>query len=391
MSLNKPTHPLRELLLGSDLQQQRHVLLALLTLVPYVCSTVGIVHSLHLGYMSPRQAAVLTTLSLSTFTVFYLLVRSGWSKRFRDPVLALPHAVCAVLIAISAYASLGDIRANVIILIAQIIVLSMFRLRPREVLWLGITTVLMLGACIAYVSYRDPLHYKATTGWGHFALAGSTLLALSLIGKWVSDIRMRIALQARELTEAIHTLQQMATTDMLTGTLNRRMLTELLDNEFRLWERSGTPFCVVLIDIDHFKQVNDRHGHGVGDKVLRLLVDNATPQLRQVDKLGRWGGEEFLLMLPHATLDAAVVAAERLRGSFEALRFDDVPGLRVTLSAGVAQVRPGETLEHTIDRADAALYRAKQAGRNRCLPSRDEGAAPSAMPDVHAQPQGVQS
>jgi diguanylate cyclase len=373
-----PLHnPLSRLLLGSDRLMQRHVWFALLSFVPYVGSVISIVHAWHLGYISETQVMVLLGLSLSTCAVVYALVRSGWSARFQDPVLALPHSVCGVLICLGAYASLGPIRANVIILIAQIIVLSMFRLRPRQVLGLGVATVAMLGACIVFVTTRDPVKYPATSGWAHFVLAGSALLSLSLIGKWVSDIRSRIARQAGELTDAIATLQQMATTDMLTGTLNRRMLTELMENEFKLWERTSGPFCLVLIDIDHFKQVNDRHGHGVGDMVLRRFVADALPQLRQVDKLGRWGGEEFLLMLPRVSMEAAMVAAERLRSSFEALRFDEAPGLRVTLSAGVAQVCPGEALEHTVDRADAALYRAKQTGRNRCQAAGEPGAAAS--------------
>jgi len=378
MSRTPPPNLFSRILLGTDRQLRRHVWFTLLSFVPYVGSVVGIVHAWHLGYMTDTQAEVLLGVMLTICAVLYPLVRSGWSARFRDPVLALPHAICSVLVSLGAYASLGPIRANVIILIAQIIVLSMFRLRPRQVLGLGVATVAMLGACIVFVTVRDPVHYTPASGWAHFVLAGSSLLSLSLIGKWVSDIRARIARQAGELTDAIATLQQMATTDMLTGTLNRRMLTELMENEFKLWERTGGAFCLVLIDIDHFKQVNDRYGHGVGDVVLRRFVQDALPQLRQVDKLGRWGGEEFLLMLPRVSMEAALVAAERLRSSFEALRFDEAPGLRVTLSAGVAQIRPGEALEHTVDRADAALYRAKQTGRNRCQAAAEPGAGAQA-------------
>ncbi len=377
MSRLHPSSAFSRLLLGTQPQMRRHVWLAVLSLAPYVGSTIGIVHARHLGLMSSAVATGLLVASLSTFVFFFALVRSGWSQRFDDPVLALPHSLCAILISLAAYASLGDHRANVIILMTQVVVLSMFRLRPKQVLGLGVTTVALLGACILFVTLRDPVHYKPASGWAHFVLAGSTILALSLIGKWVSDIRVRIARQSRELTEAIDTLQQMATTDMLTGTLNRRMLTELLEHEFKVWERTGTGFCVALFDVDHFKLVNDRHGHAVGDVVLRSFVNSSRPQLRQVDKLGRWGGEEFLLMLPHVSLDAALVAAERVRSSFEALRFDETPGLRVTISAGVAEIRHGETLEHAIDRADAALYRAKQSGRNRCQAADDSNNPPA--------------
>ncbi len=388
MSRPRPPSAFSLLLLGHNPQVRRHVWLVVLSLTPYLGSTIGIVHAQHLGIMSPFMAHVLLCASLSTYLLFFALVRSGWSQRFEDPVLALPHSLCAILTSLVAYASLGDHRANVIILMTQVVVLSMFRLKPKQVLGLGVTTVAMLGACILLVTQHDPVHYKPASSWAHFVLAGSTILALSLIGKWVSDIRVRIARQSRELTEAIDTLQQMATTDMLTGTLNRRMLTELLEHEFKVWERTGTRFCLALFDIDHFKQVNDEHGHAVGDLVLRQFVSISRPQLRQVDKLGRWGGEEFLLMLPHANLDASLVAAERVRASFEALRFDESPGLRVTLSAGVAEIRPGETLEHAIDRADAALYRAKHSGRNRCQLADDSSAPHEGNPSVATSPTG---
>ncbi len=385
-----PLSPLKFLLhglLGREPRVRASVQMVLVTLVPYLCSVGGIAHSHYLRYMTDMQALVLSSLSVTTFVVFYVLVRSGWSQRFRDPVLAFPHALISVLICMGAYASLGDIRANVLLLVAQVVVLSMFRLEPKQVLALGVSTVALLGACIVVVSLRDPVHYKASTGWGHFVLAGASLLALSLIGKWVSDMRVRIASQARELSDAIGTLQQMATTDMLTGTLNRRMLSELLDDEHRHWERTGVSYCVALLDIDHFKQVNDKWGHAVGDVVLRRLVDATRPQMRQVDKLGRWGGEEFLLLLPHVNLDSALIATDRLRATFEALRFDEAPGLRVTLSAGVAEVARGETLEHAIDRADRALYAAKADGRNRVLPAAPLGHTVSA-PRV-APTQGV--
>jgi len=383
MSRPRPPSAITRLLLGPTPQRRRHVALIAMSLAPYAGSMICILHGRHLGLMPAEVASGLLGICVTTFLVFFLLVRSGWSQRFEDPVLTLPHAICSVLTTLGAYASLGDHRGNVVILMAQVIMLSMFRLKPRQVLTLAVATVALLGVCIFAITVKDPVVYKAPTGWSHFILAGSTLLSLGLIGKWVSDIRVRITRQSRELTEAIDTLQQMATTDMLTGTLNRRMLTELLEGEFKLWERTGQRFCVVLFDVDHFKQVNDRHGHAVGDLVLKRFVESSRPQLRQVDKLGRWGGEEFLLLLPHATLDTALVAADRIRQSFEDLRFDEAPGLRVSISGGVAEVRPDEALEHTIDRADAALYSAKQAGRNRCMDA-DERSAASMPGEVNA-------
>jgi diguanylate cyclase (GGDEF)-like protein len=356
---------LASLALGSDAHRRRHVLLLLRSLLPYSISVVVILHSWYLKLLPDDVAHWLLTGCLLTFVLMFGLVRSGWSARYADPVLTYPHALITIVLVLAAYATVGAQRADTLILVAQTIVLAMFRLKPSQVLSLGIVATALLGACILGLTLMAPTRYAPASGWAHFVVAGSTLLLLSLVGKWISDIRVRIGRQARELEEAVRTVQQMATTDMLTGALNRRMLTELTEAEMKLSERSGAPLCVALIDLDHFKHINDQHGHAAGDVVLKALTQTAHTQLRQVDKFGRWGGEEFLLMLPRIVERDAHAAVERLRLVIESLHYNEVPGLRVTFSSGVAQYQPGESIERLIERADEALYEAKQSGRNR--------------------------
>lgn len=379
--MNTPVwlQPLLNLLLGRETHQRRHVLFVLLTLQPYAISVGVIQHSQHLGLLDARMATQLTLASVISFGFFYALVRSGLTQKLADPVLTYAHALACNVLCIAAYVVLGDLRANTVILIAQTIVLSMFRLKPAQVLSLGVITVGLLGSSILGLTLVDAERYPAPTGWAHFVVAGSTLLLLSLVAKWVSDIRVRIGRQAGELAEAIRTVQQMATTDMLTGLLNRRMLTELAETELKLTERTGSPLCLALIDVDHFKAVNDQFGHTAGDAVLKGLAEHATQQLRQVDKLGRWGGEEFLLMLPRVALPEAMAALERLRQGVEALRYKEHHALQVTFSAGVAQAQPGESLEHLVERADQALYEAKAQGRNRCQRALEHVQPPPAL------------
>ncbi len=367
--MNKPLwlQPLSNLLLGVEPHRRRHVLLVLVTLQPYIVNLGVIMHSVHLGLLDMRMAQELTLASVITFLVVFALVRSGWSQRFGDPVLTFPHALVSIALCMAAYVQLGENRANVMILIAQTIVLAMFRLRPMQVLMLGVFTIISLCASILVMTMTNSLGGNSSSVWTHFVVGGSTLLTLSLIGKWVSDIRVRIGRQARELQEAVDTVKQMATTDMLTGALNRRMMTDMAETELRLIERTGAPMCVALIDIDHFKHVNDHFGHHAGDAVLRGVAQHTQGQIRQVDKFARWGGEEFLIMLPTIASAEAMIAIERLRQSVEALNFPGYPQLRITFSAGLAQALPGETLEHLIERADQALYDAKHQGRNRSL------------------------
>lgn len=167
--------------------------------------------------------------------------------------------------------------------------------------------------------------------------------------------------------EAEEQLRRLATTDGLTGLLNRRRFLELGQAEMERAARFGHPVGCVMFDVDHFKTINDRHGHDVGDAALAALAATALETLRGVDILGRLGGEEFAAILPETELDAAVAAAERLRLAVAAMRFSpDKGGLSMTISLGVAVRQDGrEGLDALLKRADEALYRAKASGRDR--------------------------
>ncbi len=157
--------------------------------------------------------------------------------------------------------------------------------------------------------------------------------------------------------------------DVLTGLLNRRAMQHELAIHWDLWRQRQEPFAVVSVDLDHFKQINDRWGHGAGDEVLRVTAGRLSAAARSAtDRVGRMGGEEFLVLLPGCLAEASSPAAERLRRALEASAVA-LPGgdtIRVTASLGVAAIRAGDrTPEEILQRADAALYAAKRAGRNR--------------------------
>lgn len=157
-------------------------------------------------------------------------------------------------------------------------------------------------------------------------------------------------------------MRQMAATDPLTGVANRRALNERLVASVALLERHGQPLSVLLLDIDHFKPINDQHGHATGDAVLVELAGLMSEQLRVSDLLGRWGGEEFMVLAASTPLGAAVELAERIREATMACRFSH--GQPLTVSIGVAQAQVGERPEQLVARADVALYEAKRLGRN---------------------------
>jgi diguanylate cyclase (GGDEF)-like protein len=162
-------------------------------------------------------------------------------------------------------------------------------------------------------------------------------------------------------------VQRLAVTDDLTGVHNRRHLFELAEHEFRQSQRYHRPLAAIMFDLDRFKDVNDTYGHGVGDEVLRAVAGHCRKLIREVDVLGRYGGEEFAVILPETDLKAAIEVAERFRSTVAARPLETSRGpIEVTVSAGVAEIHRDMIDVHSlIDRADAAMYFAKRTGRNR--------------------------
>ncbi len=170
------------------------------------------------------------------------------------------------------------------------------------------------------------------------------------------------------LREALSSLQDEVRRDELTGIANRRAFDEMLDKQISLSKRKSRPFSLLLIDVDHFKNINDTFGHTIGDEVLRFIAKRIESRIRKEDLAARFGGEEFTVLLPETLINSAVSVAEGIRSYFSKTRLnrDSKPKTigKVTISVGVAEYINGETATELINRADSALYKAKKNGRN---------------------------
>jgi diguanylate cyclase (GGDEF)-like protein len=291
----------------------------------------------------------------------------GWNLRLRDPSMTEPLIIVAIALQLSVVAAAPQIGFPFLANLFTVFAFGMTWLSVRDsfVVW----TLGTMGTATVFYAVGDRLGlptgsaFELALVWLYFSLILGRCLLLSVNA---NEMRERLAEGRRRLAASLEQVQQLASRDELTRSLNRRSLMAALEREHSRAERSGEGFAIAMIDLDHFKQVNDNHGHAAGDAVLSEFAATVHDAMRITDVFGRYGGEEFLLILVGSAPEAAREALERIRAAVQARDWNAVaPGLRVTMSAGIARFRKGETSEQILHRADIALYEAKRGGRNR--------------------------
>jgi len=299
----------------------------------------------------------------------WALTATGVNLRFRDPSITAPQVVMAVALQCAVVAMAPQIAFPFLANLFTVFAFGMIWMTPRQSMLVWTFGAIVLGGLVYAVGGRLAIpvatSYELTLVWLNFSLVLGRCVLLSVQS---NDLRQRLAKGRSQLAESLEQMRHLATHDELTLSLNRRSLIARLEQERNRAERGGEAFSVALLDLDHFKEINDNYGHAVGDDVLRAFAKTAHGAMRDSDAFGRYGSEEFMFVFGATAPAAAVAAVERVRASFAARDWNEfAPGLRVTVSAGVAGLRPGESVTQLLSRADAALYDAKHAGRNRVI------------------------
>lgn len=299
----------------------------------------------------------------------YLANAKGWNLRWRDPNLTEPLILVAIVLQLCVVVAAPQV--------AFPFLANLFTVFAFGMLWLTLRNAVAMWSLGVFgtgiVFYLAGGRFAAPTGsglevflmWAYFSLILGRCLLVSVAA---NETRMRLSESRRQLADTLEQVQRLASRDELTRSLNRRSVLAALERERSRAERSGTPFCVAMIDLDHFKRVNDSYGHAAGDAVLRAFAAAVHDTMRMTDIFGRYGGEEFLMILVGAAQEAALEAVERIRATVAAHDWRAiVPDAKVTMSAGLAGFRKGESVEKLLQRADRALYQAKHGGRNRTI------------------------
>lgn len=320
------------------------------------------------GLSDGRGLWAFTVFASAGLLVVFMLIRCGWSRRLADPSMTLPQMLYAIACNAAGYMIAGRAHGAVPLILAVILMFGMFGMTDRQVRFVGLYALALFGGAAAWMAMREPAIYPPAHELAYFMMTAVVVCGVLVLNTRMTTMRDRLRRQREDLARALDRIQQLATHDELTGLVNRRRMQELLDHERDRSARPGHTWCVALIDVDHFKSVNDHYGHAIGDQALRALAQLGRAQIRKADMLARWGGEEFVLLLPDTGLAAACQVVDRWRrrqGDAPLQADEDV--LHVRFSAGVAQHLDGESVEQTIARADAALYRAKALGRDRVV------------------------
>ena len=320
----------------------------------------------------PVQVPLFYALAGTAISAFgFLSFVKGWNLRWRDPNLTEPLVMWAILmqlgVALAAPQAAFPFLANLFTVFA--FGMLWLSLRDSVAVWsLGV-----FGAAVVFFAVGSRIGAPTSSAveiflmWLYFSLILGRCLLVSVAA---NDTRARLAESRRRLADTLEQVQRLSSRDELTRALNRRSLVAALERERSRAERGGTPFCIAMIDLDHFKSVNDNYGHAAGDAVLRTFSESVHDTMRATDVFGRYGGEEFLLILVGTSTEEAQEAVQRIHAAVAACDWRKiVPDSAVTLSAGIAPFRQSDSVEQLLHRADQALYRAKHGGRNRTIVS----------------------
>ena len=319
------------------------------------------------GTVPIALAPAYTFCGLALVALYVLFSELGFHERFRDHYLVAPQtAINTVFLLAFTYCAP---EVGVLFLCNLFVVFGFGALRTSARQTAVTWSVMVIGLIGLFLWTDKPIALPH----GNYLERLATMLVFALtigrcmfLGIFSSSMQQSLYQNGLKLKEAYRRIEELAELDELTGAYNRRCIMRMLDEEIARAGRNGQPCSVALIDLDWFKRINDAYGHPTGDEVLRTFAITMFANIRSVDRFGRYGGEEFLLILPELSESAATRTLERLRVIIAELDWSAFsPGMKVTISAGIATLRPNEGPDTLLARADKVLYAAKARGRNR--------------------------
>lgn len=343
----------------TERMQRRRVGFLLVGLVSYGMGLIICLLAASTGVLAWRYIVHWLLMVAAIKLSLYGLFRSRVNLRFKSPDFTEVQLLLALVpsLYVAYHAETPLARAAILLITLSALLYGVLGLSTRR--FLGVTGVYFSGylGLLAALGVNDFEVFDRPGTWMLLLALGLFVLQIALMGGFINRLRQGVVTRSKQIAD-------MARHDELTQCFNRRYLIDVLSDECRRSNRGGI-FGVCLMDIDYFKRINDGYGHGVGDEVLRRCAAQIQAMIRDVDVFGRYGGEEFLLILPQTQGTQLRGAAERVRQAIADMTFKaSGESFQITISAGIAQGCANESYPALLKRADDALYAAKRGGRN---------------------------
>ncbi|WP_166252224.1 GGDEF domain-containing protein [Marinobacter salicampi] len=355
-----------------------------MSLISYFVTFAVVVFCWYQGMVPGRVVGQFALFSIVLNGAFWVLIQSDFNLRFKDPSMTGAQMVLSLLPAlwVMFHLDAGQARAAFLMIAMVPLLYGILALSLRQFLAVSLWFIALYGLLyLAIWTFKPHLLTGARDMVQTLAFV-LVMAEMAIIGGFISGLRGKLRDRNRDLKAAMARIQELVNVDDLTGVYNRRRLFEVISEESSRYSRTPGSFSLCLLDIDHFKEVNDSYGHQAGDTILKTVAQCVANDLRAIDCFGRYGGEEFLIVLPQTPLNGASVKAERVRKAIEELRFPQITdALRISVSIGVAEYVCGENTDETLARADQALYRAKDSGRNQVITSAAPGPSAAVAAD----------
>lgn len=320
------------------------------------------------GTIEPVVPLVYAAAALVHITLSTLLHWTGFSDRLKNPHMTLWQMCFAICVQMLGILVCPKLNAFFLAIMFIIFAFGTLRISLKQALVVWLFACLAVTITLSQLSHSS-LGILAPTAWEKvlIGIAFATILLRTIgLGYYATSLRMK-------MYQKTHSLEQAVNYDSLTGVFNRGVILPAVQEHITLFKRKHIVSSIAMVDIDRFKQVNDTYGHPAGDVVLHELASHIRQSIRDTDKIGRYGGEEFIILMPATSLDEALNLVERIRQDIAPMTWDDLSAdLRITISAGVTEIHADDDLDELISRADRALYQAKQQGRNRVKTDNEE-------------------
>jgi diguanylate cyclase (GGDEF)-like protein len=359
----RPRRTANELARRARQRRQIQVMIA----ASYMLDALVLLLYAHAGTVPVFVGPAFAVAGLSSVAFYLALSETGFTERFKDHYFVVPQLFISVAIML-AFTWLAP-EVGVMFLCTLFTVFNFGSLRSTPWQTALAWTAMTAGLAWLFLMTDKPIglpHHGPIERFATMLVFALTIGRCMFLGIFSSSMRASLYQSGQKLKEAYRRIEELAELDELTGAFNRRCVMRVLGEEIARTHRHGQPCSIALIDLDWFKRINDAHGHPTGDEVLRTFAITMFANIRTIDRFGRYGGEEFLLVLPNTPVEAAARLLDRLRAIVADLDWSAFsPGMRVTFSAGVATLRTDEHSDSFLARADKALYASKAQGRNR--------------------------